>query len=137
MIQPFNQDCKCILSVDNEVLDERFSQLQVHRLLDPSGTIKEEDETVLTVSQVESIGVCSKLCTEPDLINLANTWQYDTVNHLCSCIWLELHTCHLDSVLANPVEPETSMTMSINNGSSILGFIQLVKVIPCSTHNTN
>ncbi len=128
------RDCKCIMAIDQQKLEDQFRALDIKPVKNP-----EYLETIITaihgwkveVKNVVSSHVCSVLCLDHKKADELNTWQYLTTDNerICKCGWIESKFCPEKMAMNIPYQLDAT-TMDQNNA-----FVQLKKTVPCGMYN--
>ncbi len=121
------QTCACILDVDLEDLQERFSELDILPVVS-SGDLDAAigDRWILQVEEVVSGMVCASVCLDHAKQDDINSWHYYESTQICRCGWLSSALCPENFVDTTWSQNDIAMVGKTNT------FIQLNKTVPCS-----
>ncbi len=119
--------CACILEVDIDELQKRFTDLDIHPLENPASleTVIREDKWAVMVENVVSGQVCAVLCLDHELAKNINSWHYEKSNQICRCAWVEANQCP-ENMVRPGLSPDQRQAKEHTNA-----FVQLKKTVSC------
>ncbi len=148
---PSCSDCTCKLTTDREQIAKDFESESVFVMPATNGKglfTKQEVTEVVTIKEVQSVDVCSRICMDSgtsSLVNgwriltnvdtnewrdFVNAWTYQGSNGLCTCLTILKSFCPLENS-SHDSGDEPTLLPAANSLNSNLTYVQLTKIIPC------
>ncbi len=119
--------CTCDLVVEKDELQERILEVNLAKLENVDDFERLTKVSSMVVEDVVSLEVCSMVCLDRDLDNVANAWKYDKVGRTCECSWITS-----DSLCLTEVSLSHSHQFEIlEHVEQDAAFIQKEKIVSC------
>ncbi len=126
------KNCPCILTINEDRLEQAFLTLKVKKLKEPDLFIPLIKSLTHMAIRVESEGVCTTLCLSEDLVDgNVNGWSYDSILKACTCAFIGSNLC------LEGMDLDQNPNIISKTSATLVAYIQTSKISNvCQTTTT-